>query len=163
LLTKAPMRTRLLAALAFLFCAPLAARAEKVLHVNAEVVRQRASSGVHDAGSEQVAAWLQGRGATVARVGVGDLSSRAKTRLPLGALGRPDLVTISATMTQSRTTVTWIVKGLKAQGIPGSRIVVGGRAMSLERADKLGVQYAPGPGPQLELLLRGSTSATKRR
>lgn len=162
LLRAPPMRTRLLLAFALILSSAGAAFAQRVLHVNAEVVRQRTASGIHDVGSEQVATWLAGRGASVTRVQPGDLAARGRTRLDLRRLGRPDLVTISATMAESRLTVTWIVKGLKAQGVPGSRIVVGGRAMTAGQAATLGVNYAPAPGPVLDAILRASRPILKR-
>lgn len=121
------------------------AQAAKVLHINAEMVRQRGAAGIHDRGSAQVVRHLQQTGHTVTTLGFTDLSRTAKTRVDLAPLGRPDLVTISATMTNSRPTVRWIVKGLVDQGHAPSRIIVGGKAMNAELAGKLGVAFGAVP------------------
>jgi methanogenic corrinoid protein MtbC1 len=151
------MRTRLLTVLALLLSSAGAAWAQRVLHVNAEMVREGRTTGIHDAGYQQIGNWMRGVGANVTWHGPGDLARQpSKTKLTL-AVSNPDLVTISATLTKSRTTVTWLVKNLKAQGMPGNRIVLGGLAMSAKRAAKLGVRYAPGPGLTLQGLLAAAT------
>jgi methanogenic corrinoid protein MtbC1 len=147
------MRTRLLTILVFLLSSAGAAWAQRVLHVNAEMVREGRTTGIHDAGYQQVGNWMRGVGANVTWHSMADMARQpSKTRLT-PAVSNPDIVTISATLTKSRTTVTWLVKNLKAQGMPGNRIVVGGLAMSAKRAAKLGVRYAPGPGLTLQGLL----------
>jgi methanogenic corrinoid protein MtbC1 len=124
----------------------------RVLHVNAEMVRQRTDVGINDNGSNMVATDLATKGAQVRRLVPADLGP-SKTAINLRALGRPDRVTISATMTESIPTTTRLVTGLVAQGIPNTHIVIGGRATSPEMAARLGVGWAPSPGPVLDALI----------
>ena len=139
------LRSRIL--LPFLLLATLAtaAHAAKVLHVNAEVVRQGKATGVHTRGSALIVGSLVRNGHTVTQLGSLDLNPRAKTRVDLGKVGQPDLVTISATMSNSVPTVHWIVKGLVAQGVSRSQIVIGGQATSKALADRLGVHHGAVP------------------
>jgi methanogenic corrinoid protein MtbC1 len=156
------MRPLRLLVIALLLVVGQAARAQNVLHINAEMVRQRSETGIHKNGSKAVANWIKAEGATVRALEPVDLSARAKTRLDLAYLGRPDLVTISATMWQSVSTVRHLVRSLTDQGVSRERIVVGGKAMTAARAQKLGVGWADKPDATLRgYLQRARTAPTK--
>lgn len=115
----------------------------RVLHINAEMVRQRTERGIHDRGYKAVGRFIKDSGFQVKHLRVRDLAAK-KTRLGK-ALKDTKVVTISATMTQSVTTVRHILDGLRQAGFPMQSVVIGGRALTAEHAQRWGVGYAASP------------------